>query len=325
MATDRRPLPIYIDGATAERLWETQFLFDVLLAHSQRPLVPMQFGAGNRVGLGRAALVVHLAWRDYQDSAPEMIARLRDHGARIGLIHMGDEWGNQDDRLYDGLDFVFRTYYFPARFADWHARGLPVRWIPNGFANGFGPIPPASLPPVALRRHNVFFSGTVTYHDGVKDDRRIIAEQTEGLARSVLLFQGLNTKRQLPRFRYRLLLQASRIGLVPAGNHWETVRLYECLEAGTVPVIQRAPSFEAPGPLADLPAIRLDDWRDLRATLDHWLAPGQARELAALQARMIRWWQAFKHQHQTAITDSLAGLYRPLTPPPNGTVRSTAS
>jgi len=56
----------------------------------------------------------------------------------IGVLHMGDEYGQHDRGFYAYADYVLRNYWIPDAMQP-ETRPSKVLWIPNGYRTGVGP------------------------------------------------------------------------------------------------------------------------------------------------------------------------------------------
>jgi hypothetical protein len=93
----------------------------------------------------------------------------------------------------------------------------------------------------------------------------------------------------------------------PGGNSPESIRLYDALECGAVPVALRSRFMEADGALAGPPFPLLDNWSELgdcvaQLTGGAWPAP---EAVDALQQRTMAWWSAFKRRQQEKVRAAL--------------------
>lgn len=104
-----------------------------------------------------------------------------------------------------------------------------------------------------------------------------------------------------PRYRYRGVLFSSSLTLAPRGlpNHPESFRVYEALEMGSIPVIERDDYWA--GLLgADHPLPTVDVWPQLPELV-------RGMDLDATQARCRAWWRDYKGALSQAIGRLMAG------------------
>lgn len=96
---------------------------------------------------------------------------------------------------------------------------------------------------------------------------------------------------------YAARLENSVFGLVPMGNSVETIRLYDCLEVGTIPIMLKADFLNHPLALGGVPFPVLERWEDLEPLLNGLCEradPAVAARLDDLQNRVVSWWTRFK-------------------------------
>jgi hypothetical protein len=92
----------------------------------------------------------------------------------------------------------------------------------------------------------------------------------------------------------------------PGGNSIETIRLYDCLELGCIPIVTKAAYLEDPRALAGAPFPTINDWSELPALLDElWQTSLKTPESTdALQQSCIQWWSAVK-ANTSGLVESL--------------------
>jgi Exostosin family len=102
---------------------------------------------------------------------------------------------------------------------------------------------------------------------------------------------------------YAARLGDARFALVPGGNSPETIRLYDALEMGAVPIMLRGPFVRAAGALNGPPFLLLDDWTQFAVAYAPFAdgSPGALAALDALQNEVIVWWEAFKRTQQRKL------------------------
>jgi hypothetical protein len=106
---------------------------------------------------------------------------------------------------------------------------------------------------------------------------------------------------------YAAWLRNARFALIPAGNSHETIRLYDALETGAIPVMVRSAFVEAKdalGALGTPPFILLDSWDQLAEAYAPYAdaqAPGVIDALERRRQEVMRWWAAFKTHQQATI------------------------
>ncbi len=219
-----------------------------------------------------------------------------------GLYHLGDEFLSGGYELYRHFDFVIRNYYGSA------LRGEGIRTVPLGYPVGMAGD--GTEPRASARRYAWCFLGNMS-----AARPSMIAELRRLAPYHLHTYHiGRDESRALSREEYKEILRASAFAPCPMGNVMlETWRLYEALEAGTIPLLSR----RALMPYHDLimpdhPIPTFTNWRSARRFAERSLADAAA--LDALQRRVTDWWRAYKADLQAEmaefVTRGFAGAYR---------------
>ncbi|HLI22614.1 MAG TPA: hypothetical protein VKV32_15925 [Stellaceae bacterium] len=298
-----RPLNFLWRRTTLDNILEGYFIANILLGAIGRPVRVIPFEDGQPVPLGPDTLIGSLAL----ETVP-LLKEARQRGIRnIGFFHMDDEEGKHDLSFYADADYVIRNYWHRHAFAR-HGNSLGVTWVPNGYRTGLGPIDPARHLGIAQRSVMGFFSGAMS--------GRLMAGQRAAMLQAVrqaaLPFTIITTGgfgQGLGPTAYAAWLSNTRFALVPAGNSHETIRLYDALEAGAIPIMVRSAFIEEPqalGALGKPPFILLDSWDGLAAAYAPYAdanAPATIAKLEQQRQAVVTWWAAFKRHVQQAVKD----------------------
>lgn len=292
------PLNLVWQRDTIGRVVEASFIKDVLLGALDRPVRQIVFGGDNeRVFADDMLIVVRHANPGAADNVA-YVAEARKRGCRnLGILHMGDEKGDIDLGFYADADYVLRNYHFPeALTVPQGARARGIRWIPNGYANAVGPRPAERHLPMRHRTIVGFFAGQTAADPTTKRGEMIRVVQENRLPCVVVGTQGF--AQGLSAVEYAGHLANARFALAPAGNSEETIRLYDALEAGAIPIALKAPFLATADAIENPPFVLLDTWADLvpfmtdyqtRTAADPDFMEDRRREVA-------QWWTAFKRR-----------------------------
>lgn len=307
---DLRPLDFIWNRATLDSVLEGYFIKEVLLAGLRRPVRIIPVEEGQPIPLGPGTLLGSLGL----EMAP-VLKQARAHRIpNVGLFHMGDEEGKQDLGFYADADYVIRNYWFPAAVASPGPQSLGVMWAPNGYRAGLGPIDPARQLPISHRAMGGFFSGVLTGRH-LADEREAMVQAVGTSPVPCMIMTTPGFGQGLGPTAYGAWLCNSRFALVPAGNSHETIRLYDALEAGAIPVMVRSAFVSAPealGALGEPPFILLDSWKDLARALAPYAKADDPATLLALEekrAQISRWWTAFKQHQQDKVTTLIESAF----------------
>ena len=204
-------------------------------------------------------------------------------GARIILIHLSDEAFRDDRRAYRYCDLVLRNYRTELLAGDAHVRAFPL-----GCKAGFVRAGAASKP-AAQRKYLWSFAG-----DMKKISRVGMMTAMQELAGGAWhLTEGFNTADCLGTVDYRALLDESVIVPCPGGwSNLETFRVYEALEAGCIPLVERRPGFDYfTGLLGPHPIPTVTQWTEAPGLIRAWQTQDR---IEAIRQQCESWWQHYK-------------------------------
>lgn len=231
----RQPLTLLWLRPDLEIVLEAYFIKEVLLAEIGRPIRTLVIEANAPIPFLNDVLVVSFG--------PNLAGYVKEARARglknVGLLHLADELGDHDRSFYADVDYVFRNYWFKQALVPPSPQSLGAYWIPNGYRTGVGPISPQTMLSTADRKITGFFSGVLQGRTNLGERKQMLDVVTE----SKLPFLVAGTPgfgQGLGPVAYAAFMGMSRFALVPAGNSPETIRLYDALEAGAIPIMVRA-------------------------------------------------------------------------------------
>ncbi|MBF0394470.1 MAG: hypothetical protein HQL38_17480 [Alphaproteobacteria bacterium] len=278
----KRPLTI-LWRRTVLEIAQSEWLYDVLLARLDRPLrILVHEDDAHRPFLDDCLVPVF----NTQEARSWFEEAKRRGHRNLGLYHMGDEYGQHDLAVYDHADWIIRNYL---------RAPTPERavWVPTGWRNGVGGANPAHLPPMALRGITALFAGGIDRSPA----RLRMVEVIERHRLPCSIHKTAGFGRGYGPSQYAALLGDSRFALLPSGNvPDESIRLYDCLEMGCVPLLPHAPRFfrelgDPPFPefpsWDHLPEVLRRDWSGIQETAD------------AIQV----WWRAYKRRIGVQVED----------------------
>lgn len=234
-----------------------------------------------------------------------VLQSLRGQGRHnIGVLHLGDETGRDDLGFYADADYIIRNYF---------RAGLPavggycrrILWIPNGWAAGVGPVDPARHLSFDGRRHELFFAGHAGTDTAPLPDRKAMLDALRARAQpaTVLLTDGFG--QGLGAQAYAGYLADARFALAPAGNAPETIRFYDALECGALPIVTDAPWLHDPegaGGSGPPPVPILAGWNDLTAK-------DLGRYGEDDRTRAVDWWQALKARTAARVSETIEAAF----------------
>ena len=119
--------------------------------------------------------------------------------------------------------------------------------------------------------------------------------QEHRIPATVLLSEGFGQGLGAPS--YSAYMANTKLALAPGGNAAETIRFYDALECGALPVVVDAPLLHAEAALGFCgtpPVVILDSWTALPDALECYLSPAAEADLSAQADACRQWWQMFK-------------------------------
>lgn len=245
----------------------------------------------------------------------------------LGLFQMSDEPGATDlDRYRQGggdakhprpaYDYVIRDYYRP-KYQPAIDQGW-LLWMPTGPRYGVEPTASSSLVGLRHRRFRCSFLGTIPADRGaqrgwarihMRDALRRMGNPCFVEAKP----SGFGGRRDA--LDYSAVLRDSQFTLCPWDNHQETIRLWDALETGSIPVMLNATEFLHLLPMKldnqtgtpHQPVVTLATWDQLADLLRDRTRRPQVYE--RWQKQNILWWKRFKTKLTRNLDDLITQSY----------------
>uniref|UniRef100_A0A914C6E4 Exostosin GT47 domain-containing protein n=1 Tax=Acrobeloides nanus TaxID=290746 RepID=A0A914C6E4_9BILA len=215
---------------------------------------------------------------------------------------MGDETMSKNIRYYSLATYVFRNYYN----ADYLLKYRNTHFVPLGTKTGFGPIQASSLLPASQRKYMVNFIGSI------RSNRQEMVDKIKNVNISSYINVQANwaSKDGINVVNYRDILRESAFTLAPWGNNPESLRLYEALEAGSIPIFQKLDSKRSPmTPMGENnPIPQFDNWDDAIKFVDK--SRSDMKLVEQLQERVIRFWKSYKEKIQFKIKNVIDKAFK---------------
>jgi hypothetical protein len=246
----------------------------------------------------------------------DLFQRLKSGGfVNFGSFEMADEPGTQDQSYLELPSYSFRNYWFEKY------RNSKAQFVPLGVKSGINFHDDDILIPTSKRRYLCNFVGTII---GRKERTYMFSVFNETFKKQCYIsndgtwpnVKGLNV------MKYRDVLHNSRFTLSPFGGNPESLRFYEALESGSIPITTYSKDendfiygglTHASGTLCrnttpnnnydfrfrDVPIPRLKDWNELNNLLEYY--ENNPEELDKLQESINSWWNTVKSNIQKKI------------------------
>jgi hypothetical protein len=213
-----------------------------------------------------------------------------------GIFHIGDEWYSGGYEAYSNFDFVLRNYDSKI-FKHPGIKTLPLGPTNNALKRQY------LLRPVTERRFLWSFAGarTAARMEMFKNFKPI------GPHECLFFDSRKNQKPLLDSDSFMRLLSDTVFSPCPMGNvTLETFRVYESLEKGCIPIIERRAWMRYYDHLMlGHPLPTFSSWRKARQFVEA-VSRDESR-LIAYQHDIAEWWQSYKVKLRNEVT-SLASL-----------------
>jgi len=288
-----KPLNLIWRRRTLDLVPEAYFIEHLLLGNLGRPVRVIPVEQMSETPFLEGSLVVSMTTEFFSH-----LAEAHRRGVRkMMLFHLGDEHGTSDRSAYENVALVLRNYWFEAIQANRN-----VVWVPNGYAMGVGPSTTKTLLKASQRSLPGFFAGALGMRTLADERQRMKAAVEQGNLKFDLHFTPTSRDRLGPA-AYSARLSNARFALVPGGNSPETIRLYDALERGAIPIMLRSPFVHAADALDEPPFILLNDWNELVEAYAPFADNSEdtLRALDTLQEQVIKWWDVFKLRQQQKV------------------------
>lgn len=253
------------------------------------------------------AIVIYLALNTID---PTAIDTLKGNGCKIVLFHMGDERNDNDKRLYAHCDAIIRNYFHDEVFNNdaWREK---IHWVPNGYKTGIGPRPQQASRSATERHFLASFIGWLNNQNSHHNERYSFKMAAARCAERLFMQPTDTFNTGFNPGLYATFMESSVFCPCPAGNAAETIRLYDALEVGSIPISLRHSFLTDERALVAPPFPLLDSWDELPAFLEqaHHSVVQQPEVILALQRTCMAWWARQKSlfsQRLSTMLDRLA-------------------
>jgi hypothetical protein len=277
----------------------------------------------------------------------DLINNIKAAGKKVVLYHMGDELADKDITSYAACDLIIRNYYFP-EILNRPELAHKILWAPNGCKTGVGPRESRTLQAVASRQYLSCFLGWLSNSASFNGERALFSEvvtawngsqkrRTKNVVLWLKYYLSLSKEylaftRVAPSCKedlhllssngfssgykvgpYAAIMEESVFAPCPAGNSPETIRLYDALECGCIPISLDYAFLKSPNALAEFglpPFAILSSWDQLPAFLQkmkHKISSNPA-EIQKMQDDCTTWWQNYKNNIAQKIAHRIESL-----------------
>jgi hypothetical protein len=207
---------------------------------------------------------------------------------------------------------VVRNYFFPQIMDNPQYRDK-ILWAPNGFKSGVGPRSMDKVKKANERQCFAIFAGWISNTVSFGNERAIFAAEAEKCGDNLFWRSSPGFSGGYGVSLYSAMMENSLFAPCPSGNSPETIRLYDALEMGCIPISLPHPylmSDQALAAMGPVPFPLIDSWEQLPEYLNEMKArfsrhPG---EMNALQSKCATWWRDYKLHIHRKIAERCAEL-----------------
>lgn len=262
----------------------------------------------NPTQLGNSAII----YLELNQINIDLIRSIKSLGNKVVLYHMGAERLDKDISAYVECDLVIRNYYFPSIINDSES-GKKVLWAPNGFRTGVGPRDESALKKTLKRQCLAAFLGWINNTASYNNERASFAGPAAACGEDLYVMPSNGFAGGYNVGLYSAIMEDSIFAPCPSGNNPETIRLYDALELGCIPISLSHDfliSEDALASFGPVPFPILGSWSELPQFLKGMKAKAisNPNEILELQQRCIEWWFNFKIGMQKKIADRIDAL-----------------
>ena len=241
----------------------------------------------------------------------DLIRHIKSLGNKVVLYHMGGERLDKDISGYSECDLVVRNYYFPSIIEV--GPDSKILWAPNGFRTGVGPRDKRVLKKSSQRQCLSAFLGWINNTASYNNERASFADPATACGENLYVMPSNGFAGGYNVGLYSAIMEDSIFTPCPSGNNPETIRLYDALELGCIPISlshEFLLSRDALASIGPVPFPILGSWAELPQFLEGMKAKALSNpnEILELQQRCINWWSDFKIAIQKKISERIATL-----------------
>lgn len=242
----------------------------------------------------------------------DIIRHIKSLGNKVILYHMGGERLDKDISAYAECDLVVRNYYFPS-IINTARLGRKVMWAPNGFRTGVGPRAANNLKSSLQRQSLASFLGWINNASSYNNERASFAGPAAACGQNLYLMPSNGFAGGYNVGLYSAIMEDSIFSPCPSGNNPETIRLYDALELGCIPISlshEFLLSKDALASIGPVPFPILGSWAEVPEFLERMKVKALTNpgEILDLQRSCINWWTDFKIAIQNKISEQIQAL-----------------
>lgn len=241
----------------------------------------------------------------------KIIDKLKENNNKVVLFQMGDETAKKFNRdAYDKVDFIIRNYYFSEIF-DVPEFANKLIWIPNGYKTGIGPRDPTGLRLADQRKFLSSFLGWLDNPNSFGNERHLFREISAECSQDLLIHSTPSFASGFNAGLYSAIMEYSVYCPCPAGNNPSSIRMYDALELGCIPISLKHEYLLTDQAMGPVPFPLLNTWLELPEFLRNARANflNDSKLVNQLQKDCMDWWSIAKDKWKGQIIERLQSLH----------------
>ena len=217
----------------------------------------------------------------------ELYTKLELICSKMFLIHLGDESGSYDlSEIYNKFNFIWRAFCLNKYFNNEKISCLPIGYKSGIFLKETSDD----------RKYKWAFIGTPhksSRHDllfQLSDIKPSFSHKTKKFNEKIIDVEKMSE-----------ILSSTKF--IPSPNgfvHPETYRVYEALECGCIPIVERAYKYYD-RLLPNNPFLKIDKWIEAKTIIKEW----KNDQFKQKQEECKKWWSQYKNQLQKSINNKI--------------------
>ena len=186
-------------------------------------------------------------------------------------------------------------------------------WAPNGFRTGVGPRQRQVLKKSFERQSLASFLGWINNGASFNNERASFAGPAAKCGDNLYVMPSNGFAGGYNVGLYSAIMEDTVFAPCPSGNNPETIRLYDALELGCIPISlshEFLISEDALGLIGAVPFPLLETWEELPKFLEKMKGITQSHpsEISELQEKCIHWWADYKQAIRQKISSRIQAL-----------------
>jgi len=255
-------------------------------------------GAPYNIGLSNNLCNSVVVYLELHHIDINFIHRIKKSGCKVILYHMGDERLNKDISAYSICDLIIRNYYFSSIINDTSFDGK-IMWAPNGFRTGVGPRSFTEIKPSIRRKNLASFLGWLDNAHSHQNERMSFVQCVNDCGTDLYVLPSNSFSGGYNVGLYSAIMENSIFAPCPSGNNAETIRLYDALELGSIPISLSHDflnSADTLGLIGPVPFPILNSWEELPVFLEQMKERliSNPEKISQLQTNCLLWWLSYK-------------------------------